>query len=384
VVVVAFLAACSDARDLSAPCTTCEARVHPDGILDPSSPAFHGAELARRNWGFATCATCHGTDFRGGTSGVSCVQCHTDGPTACTTCHANGPTSGAHVQHRSAQLACAECHRVPDRWDAPGHIVDDAAPAEVVFGPRAALTPDGAQRTGPPTFESGTCRNVYCHGATMDHAGGDATEPHWDQPAPTGTCTHCHASPPPSHARRDCATCHPADAPHIDGVLQIGTSTGCSGCHGDGSSPAPPRDLAGNTSITSLGVGAHRAHLDSPSGLRGPVACTECHAVPATVTSPGHIDSELPAEVTPTLGWERASATCTSAWCHGPSRPVWTRTGDVACGTCHGIPPSTPSHTPAMTLASCATCHPQTVTAAGGIIVQGGQSAHMNGVVDAQ
>jgi hypothetical protein len=179
----------------------------------------------------------------------------------------------------------------------------------------------------------------------------------------------------------DCATCHPASAPHIDGTVQLGD--GCTGCHGDATSPAPPRDLAGNTATTFLGVGAHRAHLDAPSGLRGPIACVTCHAVPSTVMSVGHIDSALPAEVEPGLGWQRASGSCATAACHGTSQPVWTSTGEVACGTCHGIPPTTPSHATATTLASCATCHPATVTSTGAIVVVGGTSAHMNGVVDA-
>ena len=51
---------------------------------------------------------------------------------------------------------------------------------------------------------------------------------------PPGGCTRCHGDPPPtpSHARTDCATCHPASAPHIDGIVQVGRTPGCSGCHG--------------------------------------------------------------------------------------------------------------------------------------------------------
>lgn len=373
---------CSEERDLAPACTDCGG-VHPAGFLDKTSEDFHGKELARRNWDFALCATCHGADFSGGTAKVACTTCHTQGPTTCATCHGDGPTTGAHAQHRAANTACAECHVVPDRWDAPGHIVDDVAPAEVTLGARAALTPVPSDRQGPPTFANGACANVYCHGDALHASGGSATRPVWASPAPTGTCVRCHAAPPPSHAQSDCATCHPATAPHIDGTVQIGTSDGCSGCHGDATSPAPPRDLSGNTTTVSLGVGAHRAHLDAPSGLRGPIACTTCHAVPATLTAAGHIDSTLPAEVTPGLGWQRATGTCATATCHGSSQPVWTQTNVVACGTCHAVPPATPSHATATTIATCATCHPATVTSTGAIIVTGGTSAHMNGVVDA-
>lgn len=378
---VLLVSACSESREPASGCTECGAGVHPIGILDEASPDFHGSELARRGWDLRLCATCHGDDFAGGRAKSSCLGCHVEGPTACVTCHGNGPTSGAHAAHRGGQVTCAECHVVPDRWDAPGHVLDDPPPAEVTFGARARLTPDGATRLGPPTFAEETCSNVYCHGDTMPRAGGLATRPVWTQPAGAGTCTSCHGAPPPSHAQSMCTSCHPASAPHLDGIVQLGT--GCNGCHGDASSPAPPRDLSGETSTLALGVGAHRAHLDVPSGLRGPIACATCHAVPTALADAGHIDTPLPAEVAPSLEWDRATATCASSQCHGDARPVWTTSATVACGTCHGIPPATPSHAPDLPLTSCVTCHPLSVTATGAIRLEGGTSTHMNGLVDA-
>jgi predicted CxxxxCH...CXXCH cytochrome family protein len=365
--------------------------VHPAGILDPASDDFHGRELARRNWNFAVCANCHGSDFKGGKAKVSCLTCHADGPTACTTCHGAGPTSNAHVVHREvAKLSCSECHVVPATWDAEGHIlrggVADPPPAEVTFGARAGLTIDPSDRAAPPAYRDGRCSNVYCHGDALHAAGGTQTQPRWDDPAPPGACDRCHGAPPPSHAQDHCATCHPTSAPHIDGVVQVGRGPGCSGCHGDATSPAPPTDLSGNTFTTAIGVGAHRAHLEAPSRLRGPVSCDTCHRVPVDVNDPGHIDSPPPAKVTDGLGWDRTTATCASAWCHGPARPVWTQTGGAACGSCHGVPPATPSHNPGMTLATCVTCHAQTVDANGTILLtswpDGVTSKHMNGTVD--
>ena len=348
---------CSEERELPSECTDCRG-VHPAGILDRTSDDFHGKELARRNWDFAVCATCHGERFDGGKAKVACTTCHTDGPTTCVTCHGAGPTSGSHVEHRRAGLACAECHAVPDRWDAPGHIVDDSPPAEITLGARANATPVAGDRKGPAAYTGGTCENVYCHGDALHAGGGIATRPVWATPGSTGTCVRCHAAPPPSHAQNQCATCHPASAPHIDGVTQVGTTSGCSGCHGDAQSPAPF-------------TGAHRKHVFAPSGLRGPIACETCHVVPATLFAPGHIDTPPPAE-----------ATC-NPQCHGTSQPAWTQTEVVACGTCHGIPPATASHATATTIASCATCHPSSVTPTGAIIITNGTSTHLDGVVDA-
>jgi len=360
------LAGCSEERALSQPCSgaDCTVTIHDTGILDAASDAFHGKLLAKSDWNFPLCASCHGEDFSGGASGVSCITCHSQGPTACSTCHREERVSGSHALHRSAGLACAECHTVPASWDAPGHIVGDRAPAEVTFGARAAITPDPADRAGPPTFDGTRCTNVYCHGAVMPAGGGTSTQPVWNAPV-TNQCGSCHAAPPPSHARNDCATCHPQNAPHVDGTLQIGKTNDCSGCHGSAASSAPPFDLAGNTFTTALGVGAHQAHLQAPSGLRGPISCETCHVVPPTLTAVGHLDA-APADVKAELGWDRGAETCTT-WCHGQARPAWTSHGEVVCGSCHGAPPADSNHNAQMAITTCSNCHAGT---------------HINGVVD--
>ena len=384
---VVSAAGCADGRDLSGPCDgDCTARIHPAGILDPASDAFHGRELSRRNWDFGLCASCHGSDFSGGRAGVSCLSCHREGPTACTTCHGTGPTSNAHRAHADRGVGCAACHTVPARWDDDGHILHGgvaiSGPAKVAFGALAATTLDPADRAGPPSWDGTTCSNVYCHGDALHAGGGAASRPRWSDPAPIGGCDRCHGSPPPSHARSDCATCHPASAPHIDGTLQVGRTAGCDGCHGTAASPAPPSDLAGNTATTALGVGAHQAHLQARSRISAPIACATCHAVPAAVSSPGHIDAAGPAPVVAALGWDRSDQSCATAWCHGPARPRWTSSGEVSCGTCHGIPPASAPHTADMPLSACATCHPGTVDGFGNILVTATSSEHINGVVD--
>ncbi len=389
IVLVLCGAGCDDPRTLGGACTTdCGATIHPPGILDPTSPSFHGALLESQNWNFALCASCHGSDFSGGTSGVSCLSCHAAGPTACVTCHGNGPTSNAHPDHANTTLttvSCAECHVVPTSWDQDGHILHNGvaitAPAAVTFGARASLG-DPANRAAPPTWDGATCTNVYCHGAVLGNGGGTATAIRWNDPTPTGGCDRCHGNPPPSHARNDCATCHPPSAPHIDGIVQVGREPGCSGCHGSAASPAPPVDLSGNTFTTAIGVGAHQAHLQASSHISAPIPCATCHVVPTTIDSPGHIDHAGPAIVNASLAWDRDAQTCASSYCHGPSLPVWTSTGEVTCGSCHGIPPSDAPHTPTMTLTSCAACHSGTVDAFGNIIVTNGTSEHINGVVD--
>jgi predicted CxxxxCH...CXXCH cytochrome family protein len=110
-------------------------------------------------------------------------------------------------------------------------------------------------------------------------------------------------------------------------------------------------------------VGAHASHLAS-STTHAPIACAECHAVPAAVADLGHVDSALPAEVTfgPLARARGAQPVydgvgCSNVACHGGAEPVWTivNGSQAACGTCHGTPPALPH--PQQTLLECTACH---------------------------
>jgi predicted CxxxxCH...CXXCH cytochrome family protein len=380
--------------------------IHAAGILDPDSPDFHGRLLRSLDWSFSLCGSCHGADLSGGAA-PSCTTCHTDGPTSCATCHALPPASGAHAAHAgegpmARRWDCGECHRVPARWDDDGHILSggrtDPAPAEVAMTGAAAATPQPEARSGAPAYDpaTGSCANVFCHGDAMGGGGAAVTEPRWTATGQgQGSCGSCHATPPADHGGAGssagsyaCAVCHPASAPHIDGAIAVGRAPGCGGCHGSDDSGAPPTDLAGESSTEAVTVGAHQSHLAASHQLRGPLACSDCHAMPAAIDSPGHLDSPAPAEVLPALGWDRGAATCSSAWCHGAATPVWTRieAGEVGCGTCHGVPPADGLHDPALTLSDCAGCHPATVDGNGNILRSGPPGAetseHIDGDLD--
>jgi predicted CxxxxCH...CXXCH cytochrome family protein len=367
----ASVAACSDVRREPGTLGT----VHDPGITDPTSDNFHGKVLAAQGWDLSVCMTCHDPSKPG--AAPACQQCHADGPTGCTSCHALPPPSGAHLAHAKANdpESCKTCHPVPTDWKDPGHLGPQA-----VFA-FAAIAGAGA------TFDGTRCDNVYCHGATLHDPAATNNAPAWNGGPAEAACGTCHGKPPANHGGGyDCATCHPKDAPHVDGTVQVnGVAGACDGCHGSAQSPAPPRDLAGNLFTTALGVGAHQAHLNGPHRLRGPIACTECHQVPTKVDDPGHIDTPPPAEVTSELGWDRTSATC-AVWCHQDARPVWTQTGQVFCGSCHGVPPADNMHLPGTKLTDCVTCHPSSVDAAGFPIVTDGPngptSEHINGRID--
>ena len=392
-----MIAACATERELPDAASN---GVHPRGFVDEDSDNFHGKQMASFGYDLALCAGCHGEDFSGGAAGVTCRKCHEDGPDACSTCHRDGPTTGLHTRHRAAGQQCGECHVVPAKWDAEGHVrrngEADPPPAEITFGALANATLDPADRSGPAMYTDGTCSNVYCHGSVLHAGGGLATMPRWDA-TPTGGCTSCHGAPPPSHAQSECASCHKA-APHLDGKLDVGGD--CNGCHRETPVFA---NLAGSTLTTDPIVGAHQAHLTGMSKLRGPIACEECHRVPAQVTSPGHLDTLLPAEVFPAgagmlahaggaqPAWDRAGATCTNTYCHGSTlsgdvsagllrAPVWNAGDQAYCGACHGLPPST--HAPGLTINDCATCHPSVDAFGNPLFDLAGASRHLDGVID--
>ena len=138
-------------------------------------------------------------------------------------------------------------------------------------------------------------------------------------------------------------------------VSKYNSPYSCNTCHGNETNDAPPRDLQGNTSTSSPGVGAHQAHL-----TRG-VACNECHIVPVFYNDPGHLDVNGGADVvfqgsvgTGALAhvsgadvsaiYTKTNLTCENTYCHGnipngnKTAPLWTdQTGQhAACGSCHG------------------------------------------------
>lgn len=355
---------------------------HPRGWLYPGdrrAASFHGGFLRARKWDLRDCQLCHGKDFKGGESKVSCISCHQDGPTGCSTCHGDGrsgsphpPVSlsggfdprtdrgvGVHAAHlagtRFAKVPCTECHKTPQRWDQPGHLFDDQQArtsdfrAEVVFGPQANANGFAASYDAT----RGSCR-VYCH--AIDNADQRVV---WTEPGSVG-CGSCHAVPhaePKKYGGADCTHCHqksvekcvPGSAgclPTADGLGvkfkvteahgdgrnglgKPGAEGKCWACHGsEATGGAPGPDLDGNTDITNVTVGLHAIHLQASPAFAA-VKCVDCHKVPTSLLEDGHIDSARPAEVVfsdlasgKTAGldlkptWDRTTGTCANVYCH--------------------------------------------------------------------
>jgi predicted CxxxxCH...CXXCH cytochrome family protein len=157
----------------------------------------------------------------------------------------------------------------------------------------------------------------------------------------------------------------------LDCHTYYGGPENCATCHGSATSMAPPRDLNGNTSISSRGVGAHQVHLAGNQKGKT-LSCTDCHNVPGDVyQTSGHIDGDNRAEVIifsdiakvttnddtapsvqidpnqptyiPSPVYNTADLTCTNSYCHGyfkngniDNKPVWNDPSTSQCGSCHG------------------------------------------------
>jgi predicted CxxxxCH...CXXCH cytochrome family protein len=328
------------------------------------------------------------------------------------------PISGAHTIHLTGTIAqpigCAQCHNAAFQVTLEGSLA------------RA----NGAQGT----FNTATltCSNVYCHdgGPTLPIGGGTVPTPVWNPPSRVA-CGGCHALPggavdasawhPAVATDVQCALCHPGytnttvNVPlHVNGVVDLTVAdlgTNCVACHGDTSrilppgassvvKAAPPVDRKGRSDTLLPSVGAHQAHLlPGAAAIASPIACGECHVVPADLShvgpaaySPAKLAwGPLASSASAVPAYNPLSVTCTN-YCHGQTlaaggtntAPVWTRVDgtQAACGTCHASPPSDLPHTlhaaPTQLHFPCSACHPQgyAIDAVGPAAVP----LHVNGV----
>ncbi len=387
--------------------------VHGPHILDPRSDAWHGRLAAedrfaplREPEAEAVCGRCHeGAPVRPSQvsspapGAPSCTSCHTKvgGVLACSTCHGNEERaypprdacyfeSAAHDAHRAhlsstrvrqEPLPCTTCHALPGAELFAGTHVDGRV--QVQF---SALAGEDAEFDA----ENHSC-TVQCHAR-----GGSQPTPSFQQELALG-CDGCHTSPPRDHYAGPCSTCHVEmgmDAQslrpgplHLNGQLDVGNGDGsCAACHGSDDSPWPADR-------------SHRAHRDSL--LTAPISCETCHAVPARVNAPGHLNGVV--EVTLSgraLGrdgrgaYDTANRRCGDAACHaGPLQaravaPTWNEVPmALGCATCHEVPPP-PPHIQ-QTACGGGLCHRDEVRGAAPYhgITERGTAVHIDGVLQA-
>jgi len=433
------------------------------GIPPPAPhPTSTGTDCGSCHTGYTSTTVVAATHVDGQVqaTGASCTSCHGDPANATAAASAAPPKAlvrtdpsggtattlrgvGAHQAHLVASataraMACSECHTVPSSVGSPGH---NNGTTEILFGPlarTAGAVPDwnvAATATAPAL----SCSATYCHGATLFGAAAGKTPVWTDQTGTFRACGSCHgipgpATPPTDHptsSGTDCASCHAGYTAttvnltlHLDGKIDA-TGGSCSSCHGDANrtpvtgadaqvKSAPPKDHLGNLTVSSRGVGAHIAHVNKGTGaMAPPIACAECHVVPATASAPHHNDGTTdvafgtlsktvtrPTATTPAAGTVTPSPTyntgtlgCSTTYCHGhysspthpngktTASPAWTAAGGLSCTSCHAVPTDS-CHPPRFNHDggnSCSSCHKH-VNAAGTAITS--RTLHVNGVVN--
>jgi predicted CxxxxCH...CXXCH cytochrome family protein len=315
--------------------------------------------------------------------------------------------------------------------------------------PSAGIHPEGWSGSNPSAtnthgkylkgkeWDDAECKS--CHGGTYD--GGSSGV----------SCFSCHDAYPhserfaagghPSYLRGKlypldaCKTCHGtsyaggsvvdescmSSGCHVDRNGAAKSTEACNTCHGDFRAPAsdllsaaPPRDVDGDSLSSATGVGAHQKHLRTGS-IGKTVKCAECHRIPAAWNSPGHIESDMRAEVVfndtlarlttgdgtlkPSPAYDRSTLTCANTYCHGDWRlrkatsaaqyiytdsaivgnnasPKWTAgSTESGCNKCHSIAPV--GHQP-FAQTGCSSCHTGVIDASGNIA---DQTKHINGKI---
>jgi len=189
---------------------------------------------------------------------TDCSSCHGAVGNAAPPRALNGSDStadigvGAHQIHMlgsdiAGPVACSECHPLPT--DMLTHPDVNGGRTEMTFGPLASR--EAAERCGNCTASgatpewdrtTATCKNTYCHGATLSGAANRA--------APIWTVVN--------GSQRRCSSCrgNPPASPHPTGA--------CESCHGDVSGPGssikdPTRHVDGVIDVSSTDAGSRRA-----------------------------------------------------------------------------------------------------------------------------
>ena len=316
------LAACADQMD------PVGVSAHPDGWVQPASSNFHGAFVLESAKNAESCATCHGSDFDGGTSGVSCYA---------SGCHAGVggyPHPEGFARTEAADFhgevieegnlwdlaLCRSCHGEnyagmgdPEKSCLTCHDEED--------GPENCMTCHGdASSIGPPPDVEGntspTARGVGVH---LAHTGAKQ----WTS-ALAPECSQCHVVP----------TFHTAPG-HVD-------------------DPGARAEV--NFKLIATHFGRVQPVYDMETATCSNVYChgsftflKEESEYPWAYTADAMTGNDL------VLGWTDINT-------------------ELVCGDCHGLPPT--GHIPATT---CHDCHGDVVDANLNIIDKG---KHINGQVD--
>lgn len=296
---------------------------HPEGWNNAQSLNFHGKLVLESYANAENCQSCHGVDYSGGTSNVSCSAdgCHNLYP------HSLGFADSLSDNFHSKTIlnsqnwditVCQSCHG--SDYDGDGYDKKNCLICHTqADGPEACNTCHGSIKSyAPPEDLSGnTLTSAIGVGAHQTHLN-DTT---WTTAFQQG-CSLCHNEPSSL-----------SDVGHIDNV------------------PLPAE--------IHFGLAASDTGFSNPIWDNGTASCQNiyCHGAfefnrDSSANSWGYTDQFIRGN-DPTMTWTSVGV------------------GQDSCGTCHDLPPQ--GHTAATT---CNGCHPRVVDANFNII---NKNLHING-----
>jgi len=295
----------------------------------------------------------------------------------CTSCHSNmsnlteadtldpAKAVGSHKRHvTDAGFSCSLCHGADYSPTTTGPLHADGT-INVEFTAKGKGTTYSQATGNVPGNGYGTCSTSKCHGRGTRNWGLNTSSPE---------CEKCHGS---------------ANTAQTTGTF---------------------KDTAGGTG--SAYVGTHVSHLAGIHNYSAPITCNQCHIVPTSVASFGHMTS-LPARLNfgplanmsshargqatkTTMSPTYAASSCSNTYCHAGMRyysagtytpqgasptPVWgdpAYLGSSGCNKCHGYPPAGPAGSEHSTSTNCNACHSHV---AASNIAFNDKTKHIDGIV---
>ncbi len=278
-----FASGCTDLKDNVAPPVASGVQVHNESWVDTASTNFHGTYLNAGKSYTQACQSCHGADYNGGSSKVSCITCHN--------------ASGANIHGRGWETKTSSNFH--------GKVI------------------------AANGWDMRPCQT--CHGAS--YAGGKVPS----------SCRTCHNQ---GGGPEDCATCHgttnPAPPRDLNGnTAKTFRGVGAHQIHYLGSTLGAA--MMCNDCHVVPGAIYAAGHIDASANaevvIGGAIARTVTNE-PSTV----NYSSTLPL-FAPSPSYDATTLKCSNSYCHGNFKngnttfaPVWNdATGSqMACGTCHG------------------------------------------------
>jgi len=306
---------------------------------DWANPLNHGANTglgakasAASGGGMDNCRSCHGSDFKGGISKVSCFNnaaCH--GATVAAA-HAKKPWSGP-------RGTVVGTHKSADPGNATACFICHAAGNNSTLKPTAVPAP-GAK---PGCFNNTLCHAEGAHAFPFPGAAHAPGGSFLAGAPPFNNCSGCHDTTVAGAAygfRPDCSACH-------KDVVHLNSNPGCGDCHGvkvgtqDGrpvGAVFPDRQFAHDVH-TFAGVTCSACHNGYGSG-------SQTHGQSGFNLNPTAanvlINSSYQAETGSPASYDVGTGRCTDVSCHGGQQsPAWPSTGNynysqtLTCIKCH-------------------------------------------------